>query len=63
MPQPLRYPPAVRLMVFNVIGIILAVIVYAFSLGGTMAALIYLFVMFNGVLDRWAQPIFERLRA
>jgi len=50
-------------MVFNVIGIILAVIVYAFSLGGTMAALIYLFVMFNGVLDRWAQPIFERLRA
>ena len=50
-------------MVFNVVGIILAVIAYAFSLGGTMAALIYLFVMFNGVLDRWAQPIFERLRA
>lgn len=50
-------------MVFNVVGIILAVIAYAFSLGGTMAALIYLFVMFNGVLDRWAQPIFARLRA
>ena len=57
-------------MVFNVVGsrfwavvgIILAVIAYAFSLGGTIAALIYLFVMFNGVLDRWAQPIFERLR-
>jgi hypothetical protein len=49
-------------MVFNVVGLILAVIAYAFSLGGTMAALIYLFVMFNGVLDRWAQPIFERLR-
>ena len=49
-------------MVFNVVGIILAVIAYAFSLGGTMAALIYLFVMFNGVLDRWAQPIFARLR-
>ena len=54
--------PSVRLMVFNVVGIILAVIAYAFSLGGTIAALIYLFVMFNGVLDRWAQPIFERLR-
>ena len=51
-----------RLMVFNVVGILLAVIAYAFSLGGTIAALIYLFVMFNGVLDRWAQPIFERIR-
>ena len=49
-------------MVFNVVGIIFAVIAYAFSLGGTVSALIYLFVMFNGVLDRWAQPIFERLR-
>ena len=46
----------------NVVGIILAVIAYAFSLGGTIAALIYLFVMFNGVLDRWAQPIIERIR-
>ena len=51
-----------QLMIFNVVGIILAVIAYAFSLGGTMAALIYLFVIFNGVLDRWAQPILERIR-
>ena len=51
-----------RLMIFNAVGIILAVIAYAFSLGGTMAALIYLFVIFNGVLDRWAQPILDRLR-
>lgn len=51
-----------RLMVFNVVGIILAVIAYAFSLGGTVAALIYLFVIFNGVLDRWAQPMLRRIR-
>ena len=51
-----------RLMIFNVVGIILAVIAYAFSLGGTIAAMIYLFVMFNGVLDRWAQPIIDRIR-
>ena len=51
-----------RLMIFNAVGIILAVIAYAFSLGGTMAALIYLFVIFNGVLDRWAQPILDRIR-
>ena len=52
-----------RLMIFNAVGIILAVIAYAFSLGGTVAAMIYLFVLFNGVLDRWAQPLLERLRA
>jgi hypothetical protein len=51
-----------RLMVFNVVGIVLAVIAYAFSLGGTIAALVFLFVMFNGVLDRWAQPMLERIR-
>ena len=51
-----------RLMIFNVVGIMLAVIAYAFSLGGTIAAMIYLFVIFNGVLDRWAQPMIERLR-
>jgi hypothetical protein len=51
-----------QLMIFNVVGIILAVIAYAFSLGGTMAALIYLFVIFNGVLVHWAQPILERIR-
>ncbi len=51
-----------QLMIFNVVGIILAVIAYAFSLGGTLAALIYLFVIFTGVLVRWAQPMLERLR-
>lgn len=51
-----------RLLVFNAVGIILAVIAYAFSLGGSIAALIYLFVLFNGVLDRWTQPILARLR-
>ena len=51
-----------RLMIFNAVGIMLAVIAYAFSAGGTLAALVYLFVLFNGVLDRWAQPIIARLR-
>lgn len=49
-------------MIFNAVGMMLAVIAYAFSLGGTIAAMIYLFVLFNGVLDRWAQPMLERLR-
>lgn len=51
-----------RLMVFNVVGIMLAVTAYAFGLGGTIAALIYLFVIFNGVLDRWVQPMLAALR-
>ena len=49
-------------MIFNAVGMMLAVIAYAFSLGGTIAAMIYLFVLFTGVLDRWAQPMLERLR-
>jgi hypothetical protein len=52
-----------RLLVFTVVGLIAMVIAYAFSLGGTIAALIFLFVLVNGVLDRWAQPMLERLRA
>lgn len=52
-----------RLLVFNAVAIMLAVLTYAFSLGGTIAAIIYLFVLFNGVLDRWAQPIFNYLRS
>ena len=51
-----------RLLVFTVVGLIAMVVAYAFSLGGTVAALIFLFVLFNGVLDRWAQPLLERLR-
>jgi hypothetical protein len=51
-----------RLLVFAVVGAIAMIIAYAFSLGGTVGALIFLFVLFNGILDRWAQPLFERLR-
>jgi hypothetical protein len=52
----------VRLLVFTAVGLIAMILAYAFSLGGTLAAIIFLFILFNGVLDRWAQPILERLR-
>lgn len=52
-----------RLLVFTVVGLIAMVIAYAFSLGGTVATLIFLFILVNGVLDRWAQPALQRLRA
>ena len=52
-----------RLLVFTVVGLIALVIAYAFSLGGTVAALIFLFILFNGVLDRWARPLLEWVRS
>jgi hypothetical protein len=51
-----------RLMIFNAVGIMLALIAYAFEAGGTLAAMVYLFVMFNGIMDRWAQPMIEALK-
>jgi hypothetical protein len=53
----------VRLLVFTVVGLIALVIAYAFSLGGTVAAIIFLFILFNGVLDRWAKPLLDWIRA
>lgn len=52
-----------RLLVFTVVGLIAMVVAYAFSAGGTESALIFLFILTNGVLDRWAQPLLQRLRA
>ncbi len=51
-----------RLMIFNAVGIMLAVIAYAFGAGGTLAAMLYLFVMFNGVMLRWLDPMLEALK-
>lgn len=51
-----------RLLVFTVVGLIALVIAYAFSLGGTVGALIFLFILFNGVLDRWVQPLLQWIR-
>jgi hypothetical protein len=52
----------VRLLVFTAVGLIAWIVAYAFSLGGTIGGIIFLFILFNGILDRWAQPILERLR-
>ena len=51
-----------RMLIFAIVGAALAMVGYAFGLGGTVSAIIFRFVLFNGVLDRWAQPIFERLK-
>jgi hypothetical protein len=51
-----------RMLIFAIVGGVVFMIGYAFGLGGTVGSILFLFVLFNGVLDRWAQPIFKRLR-
>ncbi len=52
-----------RMLIFAIVGAVAFLVAYAFSLGGTVSSIIFLFVLFNGVLDRWAQPMLKRLRA
>ena len=46
-----------RMLIFALVGAVLFLVAYGLGLGGTESSLIFLFVLFNGVLDRWAQPI------
>jgi len=52
----------VRLLVFTTVGLCAMVVAYALNTGGAVATLIFLFVLFNGVLDRVAQPLIQRFR-
>jgi hypothetical protein len=51
-----------RLLVFAAVGFLAWIAAYAFALGGTIGVLIFLFILFNGILDRWIQPLLQRLR-
>lgn len=52
-----------RLLVFTVVALIGMITGYALGLSGAVSAVIFLFILFNGILDRWARPLFEQLRA
>ena len=52
-----------RLLVFTVVGLCAMVTGYAFGLGGAVSSMIFLFILFNGVLDRVLQPLLAKLRA
>ncbi|HKH14287.1 MAG TPA: hypothetical protein VKA47_06495 [Solirubrobacterales bacterium] len=51
-----------QLLVFTVIALVGLVAAYGFGLGGTMAFLIFLAVLFVGICVRTVQPLMERLR-
>jgi hypothetical protein len=53
-----------RLLVFTVVALMAMVTCYTvFGWGGPVCALVFLFIVFNGVLDRFAQPLIAKLKA
>ena len=51
-----------QLLVFTSIALAGLVLGYGFGLGGTLAFLIFLGILFVGILARAVQPLMERLR-
>jgi len=52
----------VQLLVFTVIGMSAMLVAFAFGLGGAVSSLIFLAILFAGVLVKVTEPIRERLR-
>jgi hypothetical protein len=52
----------VLLLVFTVIGMSAALVGFAFGLGGAVSSVIFLAILFTGVMVRWSEPLRERLR-
>jgi hypothetical protein len=52
----------VQLLVFTVVGMSAMLVAYAFGLGGAVSSLIFLTILFAGVLLRVTRPLRERLR-
>lgn len=50
------------LVVFTVLGLVAFLVAYAFGLGGTVSALVFLTLLFVGTTLRVAAPILERLK-
>jgi hypothetical protein len=56
-----RFQP-VQLLVFTTVALGALVAAYGFGLGGTIAFLIFLAILFVGVFVRAAQPLLEHLK-
>jgi hypothetical protein len=52
----------VQLLVFTVVGLVAYLVAYAFGLGGTVAGMIFLLILFTGAALRVAEPLLDRLR-
>ena len=56
-----RFRP-VQLLVFAVVALCSLVTFYAFGLGGAVSTIIFLAILFTGILIRVSQPLLQRLR-
>jgi hypothetical protein len=52
----------VQLLVFTVVGLVAYLVAYAFGLGGTVAGLVFLAILFTGATLRVAEPLLERFK-
>ncbi len=53
-----------RLLVFTIVALMAMITCYTvLGWGGPVVACVFLFIVFNGVLDRVAQPLIARLKA
>jgi hypothetical protein len=65
MPLPAPYGAGLthmQLLIFTAVGLAGLVAAYAFGLGGTLAFLIFLAVLFIGICVRAIEPLMQRLR-
>jgi hypothetical protein len=51
-----------QLLVFTVVGLIVYLCAYAFGLGGTVAGMLFLLILFTGAALRVAQPLLDRFK-
>jgi hypothetical protein len=51
-----------QLLVFTVIGLSAMIVGYAFGLGGAVSSLLFLAILFAGVMLRVTEPLREKLR-
>jgi hypothetical protein len=52
----------VLLLVFTVIGVSAGLVGFAFGLGGAVSSVIFLAILFTGVMVRWSEPLRAGLR-
>ena len=50
------------MLIFTVVGLAVMLIGYAFGLGGTLGAILFLTFLFTGATLRYLQPLIARLR-
>lgn len=51
-----------QLLIFTVVGLVAYLVAYTFGLGGTVAGLVFLAILFTGAALRVAEPLLARFK-